>query len=149
MLTNGGGFIIITRGLKLAKLTERTRCNGTWTEAQFRSFIKNQLRHATLKWAPIQVCMKEATTRRGWKMCACCQQEVQVSIIDQATGKRVKNIFCDHIDPIVPVSGWESWDSCIDKMFCELDNLQALCGKCHKEKSLEETQQRAEIRRSK
>ena len=61
--------------------------------------------------------------------------------------KRAKNVFVDHIDPIVPVTGWVSWDSCIERMYCEGDNLQLLCKACHDVKTKEETAERAMHRR--
>jgi len=127
-------------------VSDKTRCGGQWTEARFKSFIKGQLRAATVKWPPIQNVVKQSVTRRGFKMCACCDQEVPVTIV--VDGKRMKNTFCDHISPIVPVTGWVSWDDCIERMFCEEENLQILCKACHDDKSAGEAKQRAEFRRS-
>lgn len=118
---------------------ELTRCSGAWTEAQYRSFIKNQLRSATRKWAPIQQCKKNARVGYGEYKCECCGRTVPPTIFDKEKGKRVNNIFVDHIHPIIdPNIGWVSWDETIEKMFCELDNLQLLCNDCHKIKSQEE-----------
>lgn len=119
---------------------DKTRCGGRWTEAKWKSFIKNQLRGATRKWAPISDCLSSARVKRGLYECADCKEHVPNTV--KEGGKRVKNIFVDHIEPIVPVTGWVSWDSCIERMFCELDNLQLLCKACHDRKSKEETGQR-------
>lgn len=109
------------------------------TEAEYRNFIKNQLRGSTRKWAPISECKKKARVGFGEYLCASCGQVVPPTIFDEDKGKRVTNIFVDHIDPIIdPAVGWVSWDSTVERMFCEADNLQCLCGACHKEKSLEE-----------
>ena len=115
----------------------KTRCSGRWTEAKFRSFIKNNLRRATMKWAPISEALSAARTRRGWYRCAGCEEEVPAS---QKVGRdRKKNVHVDHIDPIVdPEVGWTTWDDCIERMFCVLDNLQVLCTACHNEKCNEE-----------
>ncbi len=94
---------------------EKTRCGGRWTEAKWKSFIKNQLRGATRKWAPIQDCLKNARVKRGLYECAGCGKHVTNTVKEGA--KRVKNVFVDHIQPIVPVTGWISWDSCIERMF--------------------------------
>jgi hypothetical protein len=118
----------------------KNRCGNRWTEAKFKSFIKNQLRGATRKWAPIADCLKKARVRRGFYLCEGCKEEVPNTTKDGA--KRVKNVFVDHIEPIVPVTGWESWDSCIERMFCEEDNLQVLCKACHDEKSAKEAAER-------
>lgn len=116
----------------------KTRCDGKWTEATFTSFIKNNLRRATIKWAPIQNALKEARTRRGFYMCAGCKQEVTASTRND-DGKRVKNAIVDHIQPIIdPAVGFTTWDDCIDRMFCEKENLQVLCRDCHDIKTNEE-----------
>lgn len=126
---------------------EKNRCGGRWTEAKFLSFVKNQLRSATRKWAPISDCLKAARTRRGFYLCNGCEEEVPNTL--KVERKRVKNVFVDHIEPIVPVTGWVSWDSCIERMFCEISNLQLLCKKCHDIKSAGETAERKKHRSNK
>lgn len=117
---------------------DKTRCGGEWTEAKFTSFIKNNLRRATIKWAPIQQCLKEARVRRGFYLCAGCKEEVTAST-KLESGKRVKNVIVDHINPIIdPAVGFTTWDDCINRMFCESDNLQVLCRDCHNVKTQEE-----------
>jgi hypothetical protein len=59
--------------------------------------------------------------------------------MNEETRKRVKNIFVDHIEPIIdPAVGFTTWDECIDRMFCDSSNLQLLCKVCHSVKSQEE-----------
>lgn len=128
----------------------KSRCSGAWTEAKFRSFIKNNLRSASRKWAPLQQAKKNANISRGVYLCANCEQHVPTSILSLVKGrrKRVNNVFVDHIEPIIdPKTGFTTWDECIDRMFCELDNLQLLCGACHDEKTLGERKITAEYRR--
>jgi len=116
-----------------------TRCGDRWTEAQFINFVKNQLRSATRKWAPIQECKKKAKVGYGEYQCECCKDVVPPTIYDEDKGKRVTNVFVDHIKPIVdPNTGFTTWDDFVNGTFCEADNLQLLCGKCHKMKSQEE-----------
>jgi 5-methylcytosine-specific restriction endonuclease McrA len=58
---------------------------------------------------------------------------------DDEKRKRMKAIFVDHIIPVVdPAVGWTTWDDCIERLFCEPENLQLLCKACHSEKSREE-----------
>lgn len=126
-----------------------TRCGGRQTEAAWVNFVKNQLRSATRKWAPIQDCKKNAKVGYGEYKCECCGEVVPPTIFDDDKGKRVTNIFVDHIKPVVdPTKGFTTWDDFINGLFCEADNLQLLCGKCHKEKSQEEINI-AKIRRAK
>lgn len=117
-------------------------CNGQWTEAKKRSFIKNALRQASIKWAPISAALKDARVKRGFYLCAGCGEMVPKTTVDPETRKRVNNVHVDHIVPVVPVTGWDSWDGVIGRMFCEKDGLQVLCRACHKQVTDEENAQR-------
>lgn len=122
--------------------------DATWTQAKFNSFIKNNLRSATRKWAPIQKCKKRAHVARGLYKCDCCGEEVPPTIFIEDKRKRVKNVYVDHIIPIIdPAVGFTTWDECIERMFCDSSNLQLLCKKCHSEKSQEEIEIAKERRR--
>lgn len=125
---------------------EKTRCNGQWTEARFMSFIKGMLRQGTRRWAPISETMKDARVSRGLYECAKCKRHVPPTIKEGR--KRIKNVAVDHIDPIVdPEKGFTTWDDCIERMFCEKENLQLLCKECHDEKSVKERAVAAETRK--
>ena len=115
----------------------KTRCSGTWTESKFNNFIRNQLRGATRKWKPIQDAKKEAQVERGIYRCASCGENVPLTI--KQGRKRITNVFVDHIKPIVdPEVGFTTFDDFIDRMFCNKENLQVLCGDCHDKKTSEE-----------
>lgn len=112
----------------------KTRASGTMTEAAFISFVKGHLRRASRFWKPISDTIKNARVRKGIYLCNGCKQEVTASIV--VDGKRVKNVFCDHINPVVdPETGFSGWDSFVNNLYCELDNLQLLCKSCHDHKS--------------
>jgi uncharacterized CHY-type Zn-finger protein len=57
-----------------------------------------------------------------------------------------EKVHIDHIDPCVPLTGWDGYDGFISRLFCETDKLQVICEKCHSKKSLEETKVRKENR---
>jgi len=118
----------------------KTRCGGRWTEARFRSFVENALRSATRKWGPVGDCEANARTRRGFYQCAECEKEIPATVKVGRT--RSNNKFVDHIEPAVPVTGWTTWDTYIERLFCEEDNLQLLCKACHDSKSKEENEER-------
>lgn len=123
----------------------KTRNGETWTEAKFVNFVKNQLRRA--KWPPIFEVKKEANVSRGVYLCAGCDQHVPPTI--KQGRKRVNNIFVDHIIPVIdPTVGFVGWDSFIDRLFCEKDNLQLLCGECHDAKTAEERRIAVETRQA-
>lgn len=112
----------------------KTRNGGTWTEARFKGFVMSALRRTTMRWGPIATCLKRARTGRNEYTCAECRTTVPSTI--KVDGRRVKFIHVDHIQPIIdPEIGFEGWDVLVDRLFCEADNLQALCGTCHEEKT--------------
>lgn len=120
----------------------KVRNNGRWTQARYNSFITSALRSASRKWGPFSDVLREAKTRRGMYKCAGCQNVVPVTI--KKGRKRTKNVHVDHIEPVVPVTGFTTWDDYINRMFCEADGLQVLCSECHKSKTQEEQKQRKE-----
>lgn len=123
----------------------KTRNGNTWTEARFRSFIKGNLRAATMRWNPIHECLKNARVSRGEYLCNGCKETVPNTI--RVDGKRKKNVHVDHIIPIIdPAVGWTTYDEMIDRMFCEIENLQVLCDECHTKKTNEEKQSAKERR---
>lgn len=67
---------------------------------------------------------------KKWSMCSMC---------DELTP--TYKIQVDHIEPIVPLDSSladMSWDTVIDRVWCEENNLQAVCETCHNFKSKEE-----------
>ncbi len=116
-----------------------SRNGGAWTESRFHSFIKSALRAASMKWPPKNEVKKKARVKRGVYICADCKQQIANTIVLE--GKRVKNVFVDHIRPVIdPYTGFTTWDEVIERMFCEEEHLQLLCKKCHEVKTAEERQ---------
>jgi 5-methylcytosine-specific restriction endonuclease McrA len=52
-----------------------------------------------------------------------------------------KEVAVDHIETVVPLTGFTDWDDVIKRMFVEKDGLQVLCKTCHDIKTKEEKQQ--------
>jgi len=116
---------------------DKPRNGGQWTEARFSSFIKSLLRKGTQRWGPKNEVLKESRSDKGVYYCIGCSQNVPVTV--KIGNKRVRNVFVDHIEPIIsPEVGFTTWDDYIEKMFCEKDNLQVLCGTCHDIKTAKE-----------
>lgn len=120
----------------------RDRFNGgQWTKSRFNSFIKGSLRTASVRWPPRYETLNGAFVERK---------------VNVKTGKLAKHFKCakcgedfpqkdvevNHIDPVVPVEGFDSWDSVIERMFCEKEGLELLCKPCHKATTAEENQLR-------
>ena len=111
------------------------RNGGKWTEARYRSFVISTLRAGSRKWPPKYETLNAAKTEKKVNkatgrlaqhyLCAMCEQEYTQ-----------KDVQVDHIKPVIdPKKGFVSWDTYIDRMFCEGKNLQVLCKICHAEKT--------------
>lgn len=119
---------------------------GQWTVARKRSFIMSALRRA--QWPVKYSCLRSAFVRDG---------------VNPKTGRKCKLHECeechelfpakdmraDHITPIVPVTGFDTWDSTIERLFCEAEGLQALCVDCHAVKTKAENEERRENKKNK
>jgi 5-methylcytosine-specific restriction endonuclease McrA len=115
-------------------MNEKTRNSGNWTEARFNSFVRSALRGAFRRWQPKYDVLKDAFTRvkqnkasgRQAKhyRCAVCKKEWPL-----------KQMSVDHKKPI---GTFISWDHFIEALYCEKENLQALCKTCHKTKTKKE-----------
>ena len=131
------------------------RNGGQWTQSRYESFIKNALRAAHKKWGPACRAKTNARVRRGWYMCAGCNQEVPSTIpaVYQSGKKKGKsyrkeNALKDHIDPIVdPKTGFVDWNTYIERSYSEIENYQILCSACHEKKTAEERAIRTEVKR--
>ncbi len=120
---------------------EKPHNGGLWSDARKHSFIMSALRRAA--WPVKYAAIKEAYIDDG---------------INPKTGRRCKLHRCDecndcfpasemqadHIEPVIPLEGFDSWDGVIGRMFCEVEGYQALCKACHKVKTQEENRIRRE-----
>jgi 5-methylcytosine-specific restriction endonuclease McrA len=120
----------------------KKRNGGEWTDARFRSFVTSALRAASRRWPPKFKALKEAfvgrkTNKKTGKLamhykCAKCKKHFVAT-----------DVQVDHVLPVVdPKVGFIGWDSFIDRIFCEIENLQVLCKPCHKVKTEEEKAER-------
>jgi hypothetical protein len=119
-----------------------------------RSWMIGQLRRMSRRYPPIYQVRNEAKetytipSKTGKPMkrvrftCSICKKQFPNS-----------EIRIDHIDPIIPVTGFplnedgtDDWSTVINRMFCSKDKLQALCITHHDEKSKLENSIRKENR---
>lgn len=108
-----------------------------WTESRLRGFIIGALRqgfrrypnkYRVLKNACVGVKTNKASGRKAAHYrCAKCKAV-----------KPRKEVQVDHIEPVVAATGFVDWNTYISRMYCSESNLQVLCKKCHKTKSLKE-----------
>ena len=116
-------------------MKEKPYNSGQWTEARRRSFIMSALRSA--RWPVKYEALRAA--------CVGIHE-------NKKTGRKAKHYTCsdcggtfpakevqvDHIAPIVPVTGFDSYDATVDRLFCEVDGFQVMCKLCHAVKTKEE-----------
>ncbi len=111
----------------------KTRASGTLTEAAFWGMIKSCLRRASRWWKPIANVRLKA--RRNYKgPLKRLKYEYQCNVCKDwfpAT-----QIQIDHILPVGSLNKAEDLPGVVERLFCEEDNLQAICSSCHTSKSL-------------
>ena len=124
-----------------------------WNQAKIRSFIISALRKA--HWPVKYEAIRKAYVRDG---------------INPATGRKCKLHRCqecgelfpakdmqaDHIEPVIPLDcSWSQgenflgydWNQVVARLFCKLENYQALCKDCHKIKTSEERKLRNQYKK--
>lgn len=95
------------------------------------NFVKNALRIATYKWAYFSIAMARQRLERGLYQCESCKGSFGP-----------KEINRDHIEPVIPVTGWTNWTDYIDRLFVNSQGIQILCLTCHETKTMTENQMR-------
>ena len=122
-----------SKEFEVLKKEKLTRNGGKWTEGRFEGFVTSILRGGMRRWAPKHEALKNAYTttklsksKRQAKhyRCASCEEEFTST-----------NVQVDHREPI---GKCKTWDEFIERLFCEVENLQVLCKPCHKEKTKKE-----------
>ena len=96
-----------------------------------KSYVVGVLRRASYRNPQRTIVMRRANIKRGVYQCEACERITER-----------KGVAVDHVDPVIPVTGWEGWDSFISRLFCGPAGLQVLCNPCHKDKTKEENAQR-------
>ncbi len=106
----------------------KTRNSGTMTESAFWSFIRSALRNKSRWWKPITEC-KQKSRRPYTGPNKRMKYEYQCN---QCKGwYPEKQINVDHIIPAGTLTCSSDLPGFIERLFCEQDNLQVLCEKCH------------------
>jgi 5-methylcytosine-specific restriction endonuclease McrA len=75
---------------------------------------------------------------KRWCQCAECKQMVPKSYME-----------CDHIEPLIPLNRSledMTWTEVVDRAWCDISNLRAVCETCHDVKTKAETKERKRIR---
>jgi 5-methylcytosine-specific restriction endonuclease McrA len=114
------------------KVAIKPRCHGTMTESAFWSFIRSTLRQKSRFWKPITECKLQA--RRLYKGVNKRQKyEYQCKVCQNWFIEKKINV--DHIEPAGSLNSSKDLPGFVERLFCEVENLQVLCEKCHDKKT--------------
>jgi 5-methylcytosine-specific restriction endonuclease McrA len=118
-----------------ANAAPKTRNNGTLTESAFWSFIRSGLRQKSRWWKPITQCKLNA--KRDYKG-PNKRQKFEYQCNSCKKWFADKNINVDHIHPAGSLNCANDLPGFVERLFCEVDNLQCLCVSCHNVKTQNE-----------
>lgn len=105
-------------------------------DQKVKSFAIATLRRASFRWPARYLAAKAAKVSRGIYTCNVCKKEV-----------RAKDKELDHIEPVVdPTVGWVSFDSFIERLYCNENGFQTICLDCHHKKTGKEQSKRMKNR---
>jgi 5-methylcytosine-specific restriction endonuclease McrA len=113
----------------------KTRNSGTMTESAFWSFIRSALRNKSRWWKPITECKQKA--RRPYTG-SNKRQKFEYQCNQCKGWYPEKQINVDHIIPAGTLTCSSDLAGFIERLFCEQENLQVLCEKCHDRKTADE-----------
>jgi len=116
-------------------LSLKTRNAGTMTESAFWSFIRSTLRQKSRWWKPISQA-KEAAKRKYKGPNKRQKWEYQCNECKQWFSNTEINV--DHIVPAGTLRSANDLPGFVERLFCEVDNLQVLCSTCHNKKTQDE-----------
>ena len=115
----------------------KTRNNKTMTESAFWSFIRSALRQKSRWWKPITQCKLNAKrVHKGPNK----RQKFEYLCNECKNWFPEKQINVDHIEPAGSLNCANDLPAFVEKLFCEVDNLQVLCTTCHNVKTQLEKQ---------
>jgi 5-methylcytosine-specific restriction endonuclease McrA len=114
---------------------KKTRNAGTMTESAFWSFIRSGLRQKSRWWKPITQCKMKS--RRAYKGPNKRQKfEYKCNVCKEWFPEKKINI--DHIIPAGSLKCAQDLPGFVERLFCEIDNLQCICETCHNIKTQNE-----------
>ena len=115
--------------------TPKTRNAGTMTESAFWSFIRSALRQKSRWWKPIS--QAKLAAKRKYKGPNKRQKfEYQCNVCKDWYPDKEINV--DHIIPAGTLRCANDLPGFVERLFCEVDNLQVLCQGCHNKKTQDE-----------
>ena len=115
----------------------KTRNAATMTESAFWGFIRSALRQKSRWWKPIaQAKTKAKRSYKGPNK----RQRFEYQCAECLAWFPDKKINVDHIIPAGTLRCANDLPGFVERLFCEVDNLQVLCTTCHDKKTQNEKQ---------
>lgn len=121
--------------------SQKSRNGGEWTESRYTSFVKGGLRSASQRWPPKykvlnEACIGQQVNPKSGRLakfftCNICKESFPA-----------KEVEVNHKIPVVPLTGFDSWDALIERLFCEKEYLEVCCKPCHKRITKQENTER-------
>jgi 5-methylcytosine-specific restriction endonuclease McrA len=102
--------------------------------AMRRVFSRSELRQQVLKRNLIEHSDPKRPRVKKWAWCEVCGEVLPAY-----------TMAVDHRIPLVPIDKTledMSWDEVVERLWCDVSNLQLICTPCHKLKSSQERKQR-------
>lgn len=128
----------------MAKVEKEKPYNGgEWTIARYNSFVKGALRSASQRWPPKYRVLSSACV--GTRLNPASGRFAKFYHCNSCgSDYPAKEVEVNHVIPVVPITGFDSWDGVIRRMFCEDKDLEVVCKPCHKAITKKENEQRKE-----
>ena len=113
----------------------KTRNSGTLSESAFWSFIRSALRQKSRWWKPRSECKAKAKRVYNGPI---KRQKFEYQCNQCKNWYPDKQVNVDHIIPAGTLTCSTDLPGFVERLFCEVDNLQVLCSICHNKKTQDE-----------
>jgi 5-methylcytosine-specific restriction endonuclease McrA len=113
----------------------KTRNANTMSESAFWSFIRSALRQKSRWWKPIS--QAKAKAKRAYKG-PLKRQKFEYQCAECKGWFPDKKVNVDHIIPAGTLRCADDLPAFVERLFCEVNNLQVLCQGCHNIKTQKE-----------
>lgn len=104
-----------------------------------RVFSRSELRRLVIDSSRIDYTDASRPRVKKWSFCPECKKEIPTYLME-----------VDHVNPIIrPGESLEelSWDTLVERVWCEFNNLKAICKDCHKIKTKAENAERRRLKK--
>lgn len=126
-------------------------------DAKTKGRIIQAVRRISLSWSPRIEAKRLCKVDLALYQCQVCPSLIYEGVSQKTYGHYVvkyapalvimDRVQLDHTVPVVPITGWEGWDSYFERMFCQRENYKVLCPICHSAKTKEESVARTKLRK--